>query len=232
MFRFIFRSSLLFLLMSQLSSAREIRTIFMGKGRDKPEQAVLFTGKENLKVTLPGRNFSPDVEIPRGDLNLAVLPKALPEGEELPEGVQIVKIPEQWSRVILLFLPDPSNKVFPAHVLPVNASSGKLPPGHTLFHNFTDSPIYGKFSKTVVTVEPGKSAQMRPPIDEGGSYPVEINCRLPGEDKTTAIVRSSWHHSSKSRKIVFIVPSAKGKIPRLWSLNDTPPKPASSDVSP
>lgn len=213
---------LLFLL--QISSAREIRTIFIGQGQEKLEQAVLFTGKENIEVKLPGRNFSPEIEIPKGALTLAILPRPLAEGEEVPKAAQKINIREQWSRVILLFLPDPTNKFFPARVIPVNASSDKLPVGHSLFYNFSESTIYGKFGARVITVEPGQSLKMRPPIKESGSYPVQIDCRLPGEETTTALARSSWHHSPDSRQIVFIVPSPQGKFPRLWSLNDSPPR--------
>jgi hypothetical protein len=134
--------------------------------------------------------------------------------------------------VILLFLPDPSNKLFPARVLPVNASTDKLPAGHTLFYNFTEATVYGKFGNIVVTVKPGKSTNMKPPIDESGSYPVEIDCRIPGEEKTTALARSSWRHSPDSRQIVFIVPPPQGKLPRLWSLNDTPPQASSPNAQP
>ena len=202
------------------TAARKARAIFISPGGSPLQKAVLFTGAHYADVELPQRNLSPEVDLPDGDLLVAILPSPLAEGEKLPAEAPKIKIPAAWARCILLFFPDPSNRVFPARVLPVNASAADFPKGHTLIYNVSTAAIMAKFGDVLVSVKPGGIASLKPPIPGFGDYLVAIDCLLPGDTKPTAICRSSWQHDPDVRQILFITPTPGLKFPRVWGLPD------------
>ena len=201
-------------------AARKARAIFIQPTGEIPEKATLFTGSEYAEIELPTRNLSPEIELPAGDLAVAVLPETLAAGQKVPEGTQTFKIPEAWSRCILLFFPDPQNKIFPARVIPVNASAADFPRGHTLIYNVTQAAVVAKFGDSLVKILPGKTASLKPPIDKFGDYPVAIDCVFPGDTKPTSICRSQWQHDPDARQILFITPAPGFKVPRVWGILD------------
>ncbi|MFM2198209.1 MAG: hypothetical protein RLZZ505_1641 [Verrucomicrobiota bacterium] len=202
------------------ADARKARAIFVQPPDQAAGKAALFTGKEYLEIELPRRNFSPEVDLPAGDLNLAILPGQLAPDSEVPAGAPKIHIPEAWSRCLLLFLPDPSNKVFPARVIPVNASGADFQKGHTLVFNASTAAIMGNFGGQSVKVLPGKFGIMKEPVSGFGAYPVDIACVFPGDAKPTYICRSSWQHDPEARQILFVTPAPGYKIPRVWGILD------------
>lgn len=225
----IFRSTALrFLLtlgcmlaLSQPSAAdRKVRAIFITSDEAVLEKAMLFTGTQYTEIELPHRNFSPAVDLPDGDLLVAILPKALAAGEVVPADAPKIKIPAAWERCILLFFPAPANKVFPARVIPVNASTADFPKGYTLIYNISNAAILGKFGDELVAVNPGKSVSFKPPISKFGDYPVAIDCTFPGDTKPTSICRSSWQHDPDVRQFMFVTPAPGFKVPRVWGVLD------------
>jgi hypothetical protein len=219
--RFVLTAALLVGVFSlPASAARKARAMFIQPAGEALEKAILFTGKAYVEVELPQRNFSPEVDLPDGELVLAVLRKPLDAGQEVPADAPQVKIPEAWSRCLLLFFPDPSNKFFPARVIPVNASAADFPKGHTLVYNVSSAAVMGKFGSEVVTVRPGKSASLKPPVANFGDYPVEIDCIFPGDEKPSSVCRSTWQHDPEARQILFVTPAPGYKVPRVWGILD------------
>ena len=202
------------------AAARKARAIFVQPPDQVAGKAVLFSGKEYVEIELPQRNFSPEVDLPSGDLNLAILAGQPAPGSEVPAGAPKIHIPEAWSRCLLLFLPDPSNKVFPARVIPINASEADFKKGHTLIFNASTAAIMGNFGTQAVKVLPGKVAIMKEPVSGFGSYPVDIACVFPGDKEPTYICRSSWQHDPEARQILFVTPAPGYKIPRVWGILD------------
>ena len=78
----------------------------------------------------------------------------------------------------------------------------------------------GKFGEELITVRPGKTASLKPPISKFGDYPVAIDCVFPGDKKPTAICRSSWQHDPEVRQILFVTPAPGFKVPRVWGILD------------
>jgi hypothetical protein len=202
------------------SAARKVRAIFISPGTPALEKATLFTGTQSVEVELPQRNLSPEVSLPDGDLLVAILPAPPATGEDLPAAAPKIKIPAAWERCILLFFPDPTNPVFPARVIPVNASTADFPKGHSLIYNVSNASILAKFGEEQVSVKPGSTASLKPPITGLGDYLVAIDCILPEETKPTAICRSSWQHDPDARQILFITPTPGFKVPRVWGILD------------
>ena len=135
---------------------------------------MLFSSTRSDEIELPARNLSPEIQLPAGDLSLAVLTHKPATGETVNPNSPLVKIPEAWDRCILLFFPDPENKVFPAKVIPVNASKPDFRLGETLIYNVTAASVSARFADRAYPIDPGKSAVIAPPIAGSGSYPVAI----------------------------------------------------------
>ena len=120
----------------------------------------------------------------------------------------------------MLFFPDPKNPVFPARVIPLNASTGSFPIGHTLIYNVSNAAIMARMNKEVAKILPGKSELVKPPLTAFGSYPVAIDGLLPGETKARAVCRSTWQHDPDARQILFITPAPGYDVPRVWGILD------------
>lgn len=202
------------------AAARKVRAIFISPGSPALEKAVLFTGVQSVEIELPQRNLSPEVSLPDGDLLVAILPTPPAAGDDLPAAAPKIKIPAAWERCILLFFHDPTNPVFPARVIPVNASTADFPKGHSLIYNVSNASIQAKFGEEQLSVKPGNIASLRPPVAKLGDYLVAIDCILPGETKPTAICRSTWQHDPDVRQILFITPTPGFKVPRVWGILD------------
>ncbi|MBK1831519.1 hypothetical protein JIN77_12330 [Verrucomicrobiaceae bacterium R5-34] len=212
---------LVLLVAAPMLSARTVRAIFLQPHRGAPKTAFLFTGTKSIEIDLPRRNLSPQVEIPEGKVTLAVSQSKLTEGVEVPRGIQSVKIPAQWSRCLLVFIPKPNRPGFPAVVMAINSSDSNIAKGDTMVYNLSDALFIGKFgNQTQLSVRPRKSGIVKAPIDKRGSYPVAIDCVLPETKKRSAICRTNWMHHPKARQILFVVPSSGQKVPRVWGVLD------------
>ena len=203
------------------AAACKVKAIFVQPPDGAPTKAVLVAGKKSLEIELPQRNFSPEVELPAGTTVVGVLPTKL-EQPEMPPGAPVFKIPENWTNCILLFFPDSSNKVFPAKVITVNASSADFPLGHTLIFNLSPATVMAKFGGEVASVKPGQSVTVKPPRAGSGEFPISIDCAYPGDKEPTALCRSTWQHESNARQIRFITPMPEQKTPRVWGVLDRP----------
>lgn len=224
--RFPFSSSLraiLWLLLASavpLFAAREVRAIYLPGAGGALSKAYLVGSAGSVEVSLPQRNLSPEVNIPDGDLLFAVLPELPAEGQELPKGTPLVRIPAEWQRCMLIFLGDPTNKVFPARVIPINASVDDFPKGSTLVFNLSQTTLGGLFGEQRIVLKPGERKTFEPPIQDFGSYQVGIDCILKGEDQPRAICRSTWQHDPLARQILFVVPQHGQSVPRVWGVLD------------
>ena len=211
---------LLLAVTGSLGLAREVRAIYFS-GHGGPLASVYLVGEEvEVELELPQRNLSPAVEIPKGELYLAALPKPPASLEEIPQGAPKIRIPEAWQRCVLMFISDPDNPVFPARVIPINGGGEDFPKGSTRIYNISKYTVGGKFNELGVVIEPGKSATFGAPIQEFGSYPVAIDFIAKGDSKPTALFRSHWPHDPEARQILFVVPQVGKARPRIWGVRD------------
>ena len=217
--RLLAATACLFLALVPATAACKVKAIFVQPPDDVPEQAVLVVGKKFLEIELPQRNFSPEVELPAGEMLVGVLPTK-PEKPEMPPGAPNFKIPETWTDCILLFFHDPTNKVFPAKIIPVNASSANFPLGDTVIFNVSTATVVAKFGQITTQVKPGQSATVKPPRSGSGDYPVAIDCTFPGESTPIALCRSTWQHEAQARQVLFVTPMPGQKNPRIWGVLD------------
>jgi hypothetical protein len=203
-----------------LEASKKVRAIFIEQGNIKHSNVLLFVNGSAIKIELPQWNFSAEVDLPDGELDVAVISTLPAEGKPIPVNSPKIKIPESWSRCLLVFIPDPANKEFPAKVIPVNADSANFPKGNTMIYNLTSATIVGKFGSESVKVLPRKSASYKSPIPDFGNYIADISCYLPGNKESIPICRSNWFHNPKARQILFVTPSSNSKVPRVWGVRD------------
>lgn len=201
------------------ATACKVKAIFVQPPVAVPEKAVLFTVQKSEEIELPQRNLSVAVELPAGDLTVAVLPEK-PTQSEIPAGAPKIKIPEAWTSCILLFFHDPANSVFPARVIPVNTSAADFPLGQTVMFNVSTATILAKFGSEIIRVNPGQSGTVKPSSSEDGNYLVAIDCAYPGDKEPIAVCRSTWPLEENARQIMFVTPVPDQKVPRVWSVLD------------
>ena len=201
--------------------AREVRTFFVQPPKGTPEKAYLVNATESFEVALPSRTLSPETKLPNGDITLAVLPRALAEGEEIPAKAPRVTIPEGWSRCYLLFSFDKTNKVFPVKVAAINASGSNFPLGHSLFINATSkTAIAGRFGKKKLTLQPRQQKLLDPPMNKAGAYEVVIHAKKPDVERPSVLCQSKWVHDPKARQLILAVDLPGQSKPRVFALTD------------
>lgn len=201
--------------------AREIRAIFLQADRTLPETAHIFSEQLSEDIQLPRRILSPPLSIPRGEIEITVLTEAPIDPKNLPQNAQKLRIPKEWSRCILLFLPSTHSTAFPARVIPINASKGEFPLGHTLIFNFSEANISGKFGDKVVNIRSRSRAILPEPREGRGSYRVDIACTLPEYPEPLLIYGTSWVHTPERRQLMFITPpEGRRKVPMITRVRD------------
>ena len=129
----------------------------------------------------------------------------------------------------MLFFHDPSNKVFPARIIPVNTSSADFPLGHIVMFNVSPATVAAKFGSAIIQVKPGQSGTVKPTGSIDGDYSIAIDCAYPGDKEPTAVCRSTWPLEKNARQILFVTPVPDQKVPRVWSVLDHPEPPGKKD---
>lgn len=218
---FLFLTAALFLIVPTMAKERSLRAVFFKRPPDMPETAVLHHQTASVEVNLPPMNLSEPVAIPAGDQVFAILPQALQPGDPIPPGAPKVIVPAAWQQVFLLFFPDPSNKVFPVRVLPVDASLNKFKPGDLLCFNLSTAEIAGTLGEAKFRIASGKSAIVKTSRTELGDYPVAIDFLLPGEARSSPLCRTTWRHDTEIRQLLFIVNANDRPAPRIWAIFET-----------
>lgn len=203
---------------SQNTADRSVRSIFFKRPVEIAENAVLFHAGGSIPVSLPSMSLSDPASLPAGDLVLAALPYAPTQGSPIPPGAPLVRIPAAWSQVLLLFFPDPANKIFPVRVLPYDGSIGSFKPGEMLCLNLSNAVVGGTLGEVKFRISPGKSAVLKTSLSQAGDYPVAVDCMLNGETHPRPLCRTVWRHDLETRQILFIVNADDRPVPRIWSV--------------
>lgn len=203
--------------------ARTIRAIYFQRPANAPDKVYLYSGEKSIELELPGMNLSPRQKIPKGDLQLRCLLSPLLEGQPLPENAPVVRVPEGWSEVILLCVPNPDKSGFPVRFFPLNASLSKFGPGELLCFNRTKATLGGQIGIRKLRVAPGKSVLLGAPSRELGDYRVMIDYLPPGGKRALPLMRTTWRHEPTVRHLLFVVDDPVRKVPRIWSVPDRIP---------
>lgn len=207
--------------LSPLSAAeRTCRVLFLGAAKDAPESLQLFDGQGSQEIKLPRMNLSPVYKLPSGQLTLRLLEKAKEKPEDIPAGTPKAALAEGISDFYLFISDDPSNTVLPFSMRIINANPDKLRNGQMLWFNLTEKRIGGKVGSRKIALEPKSQKITNAPAKGIEDYHVDIYYQIPGEKEVWPLCETKWLHNPPARIIMFVLPEAGSRVPRIMSFTD------------
>ncbi len=211
---------------------RTCRIVFPERPKDAPKVAYLFDGAKSQSVTLPSMNFSEVIELPSGELTIAMTLTDISDPELLSPNAPLLKIPEQVKDFYIIMIPDPKNTDIPVKMNLVTTGGNKFNPGDTLWYNFTEHRVAAKLGNAKMSVDPKGSTISKDPLPASGYYVARLVYLAEGKGEYAPITEQSWWHDAKSRHLGFIV-NTGGKLPRIYFFRDFRlPEPAGVNPQP
>jgi hypothetical protein len=198
---------------------RSCRLVFPERPNDAPKAAYIFDGKKSRRVTLPSMNLSAIIELPSGELTIAMTPDEINDPKVIPPESPILKLPDTVTDFYIIITPDPKNQVCPVKMNLVDTGGGKLKPGETLWYNFTVDRIVGKLGSAEMSVDPSSRTISRNPIPASGYYAAKFAYQAAGKGEFAPITEQNWWHDANSRHLGFVVNSG-GKLPKIFFYRD------------
>jgi hypothetical protein len=159
------------------------------------------------------------IELPSGEITVAMIPNKINDPKALPPEPPLLKIPELVMDFYIIITPDPNNKVLPVKMNLVDTGGGKLKPGETLWYNFTDHRIIARLGSAEMSVAPTGRTISKDPAPSSGYYIAKFAYQMNGEGAIAPITEQSWWHDANSRHLGFIVGSG-GKLPKIYFFRD------------
>jgi len=201
------------------AAARTCRFVYPERPKSAPKTAFLFDGKKSQPITLPSMNLSEVIELPGGDLTIAMSPKEIKDPKALPPSLPMLRIPETIADFYIIVIPDPQNKELPIKMNLVDTGGGKLNPGETLWYNLTEHRIVAKLGNAEMSVNPKGRAISKDPVPVSGYYEAKFLFQANGQGSFAPITEQAWWHDCKSRYMGFMVGTG-GKLPKIYSFRD------------
>lgn len=202
------------------AAPRTCRILFLGAPADAPRSLQLFDGTSAQPVELPRMNFSPVYELASGDITLRLLDKAPEKPEDIPAGSPKIVIRESVADFYLLVSTDAENKTLPVSMQVIDADSKGFRKGQLLWFNLTANRIGGKLGSEKLALEPNSKAISPAPAKGSEDYPVDIYYQLPGKDEVWPLCETKWLHNPSARIVMFVLPEAGSRVPRIMSFTD------------
>ena len=198
---------------------RTCRIVFPERPQSAPKIAYLFDGSRSQAVSLPSMNLSEVIEMPRGELAIAMLASAISDPELLPPQAPVLKIPEGVMDFYIIITPDPENKTLPIKMNLVDTGGGKLKAGETLWYNFTGHRIAAKLGSAQMTVDPQGRTISKDPMPASGYYVAQFAFQANGKGAYAPITEQSWWHDANSKHLGFMY-NTGGKLPKIYFFRD------------
>ncbi len=223
----VFLSVLLQVIASPLEAKpRTCRIVFPERPNDAPKRAFLYDGIRNHPVTLPNTNFSEVIELPDGEVTIALTGREIKEPEELAPAAPRLKIPETVKDFYIILLSDPNNREVPVIMNLVDAGVGKLKPGETLWYNSTDHRILATLGNAKLSLDPKGQTISKDPSPASGYYDALFSYEADGKGPPAPITDQRWWHDAGRRHLGFVANSG-GKLPKIYLYRDfRTPEPA------
>lgn len=201
------------------AAARTCRFVYPERPQSAPKVAFLFDGKKSQPITLPSMNLSEVVDLPDGDLTIAMTTNQIKDPKALPPSSPMLKIPAAIVDFYIIVIPDPQNKELPIKMNLVDTGGGKLNPGETLWYNLTEHRIVAKLGNAEMSVNPKGRTISKDPVPASGYYEAKFAYQANGKGPFAPITEQAWWHDSKCKHLGFMV-STGGKLPKIYSYRD------------
>lgn len=205
---------------SQLEAqTKTCRIVFPERPGNAPKFGYLFDGKKSHQTPLPSMNLSPVIELPAGNILLAMTAEKIADPELMPANAPLLKVPAGTTDFYILVSPDPGNQTFPVKLNLVDTGKGKLKPGQTLWFNMTPHKVVAKLGNSNMAVAPMTQTISDAPLNESGYYVAKLGYQNMGEGPLLPITKQQWWCDVKSKHLGFIV-NTGGKLPKIYYFRD------------
>lgn len=211
--------TLFFAINAVQAQPRTCRLVFPERPQSAPKVAFLFDGKTSQPITLPSMNLSEVIDLPSGDLTIAVTADKITDPEALPPKSPLLRIPESIREFYIIITPDPENTAIPIKMNMVNTGEGKLKPGETLWYNYTGHRIAAKLGNAQIIIDPNDRGISKEPAPTSSYYTAILRYQADGKGDYAPITEQSWWHDATSKHLGFIV-NTGGKLPRIYYFRD------------
>ncbi len=216
---FIIFVAVISILANSLQAKRTCRVVFPERPQSAPKSAYIFDGKESQSITLPSMNLSEVIELPSGELTIAMTSNKITDPKALSPNAPLLRIPEKLMEFYIIITSDPNNKELPIKMNLVDAGAGKLNEGETLWYNFTEHRIAAKLGSAEMTVDPEGRAISKDPTTASGYYTARFIYQAHGKGEYAPITEQNWWHDAASRHLGFMYNSG-GKLPKIYFYRD------------
>ena len=207
----------LYCIAGSLSAKRTFQVIYYPAPASAPKQAVMYGESGQFSpVKLTRFNLSNKQKLPDNGETFALLPRQINTDETLPQTAPRFQIPSAWEQCVLLISHDPNNTSLPIKVHPINASASVFGPGECYWINLSDAMVGGTIGEQTLLVKPRSMTITSAAAKTISDYPVLIDCALPGDQQRRQLVRQTWRHNPRMRKLVFIQPMDPPKVASLY----------------
>lgn len=215
---FILTAGLL-LLASKAEAKRTCRIVYPERPQGAPKTAFLFDGTKSQDVTLPSMNLSEVIEVPSGELTLAMTAEKISDPKKLAPDTPFLVIPELVRDFYIIITLDSKNQIFPVKMNLVETGGDKLKPGETLWSNLTEHRIVAKLGDAAMTLEPRGKTISKDPAPSSGYYVAKFSYQAAGKGPLAPITEQSWWHDAGSRHLGFVV-NTGGRLPKIYFFRD------------
>lgn len=205
---------------AQEPSKRTCRILFLSAPADAPKKLFLFDGSKAQEVELPSMNFSNVYALAPGDINLTMLAAPPVAGEPPPAAAPKVAVGEALKNIYLLVSSDPANKVAPVRFQVINADADGFKNGQLLWFNISPHLIGGSIGSQTIKLAPNAKAIVKAPADQAGDYNVKIGYVPAGTERAEPLCETVWLHDPRAKNVVFVVPVADSRMPRIMGFAD------------
>jgi hypothetical protein len=201
------------------ADARTCRLIYPERTHTAPKTAYLFDGFKSRNVMLPNMNFSEVIDLPDGEITLAMTVDKITDSTRLSATSPQVKVPEAVKDLYILIRTDAENKELPLLMELIDVSDGQLKAGQTLWRNFTNDRIIAKLGDADLSLDSSASRVSEAPAPKPGHFNATFSYQLAGEGEPRPITEQSWWHDDKSKHLGLVLNSG-GKLPKILYFRD------------
>jgi hypothetical protein len=215
---------------------RTFRVIYLDAPRDAPKSMYLFDGRDSQEVKLPKMNLSPVYTLKSGSVELYLLDKPPASKRKIPADSLHASVGKGTTDFILLVMrdtkkvdgdegdtADENEEKDAAEVLTltlIEVDPAKFVKGGMLWCNLTSNSIEGTLGDVKLSLGPESQAIIESPADGGGSFPVKLSFKAPGDDELRPMTETKWLHNPKSRIVQFVKEEPGSIVPRLLGVAD------------
>lgn len=198
---------------------RTCRIIFPDRPNGTPQAAYLHDGTKSHSVSLPSMNFSAVIELPEGDLTVALTPEQVEDGKAMPPTARQLQVPKEVIDFYILITADEKLKEFPLKLHLIDVSEGKMGAGETVWYNSTGHRIKAELGDTRLALDPEAIAVSSKPTASNGYYRASLTYQKDGQGDFLPFAEQQWRNDEKSRHLGFVA-SNGGKLPRIFLYRD------------